>query len=115
VRLTVEKLSPKEIQARLSGKSSAGHQFGGAVTFDRPRKALTRFAMVEFHEAGHVDKDIESGTKDTGNRSGLGVSFELATGDTAFDRLYPIVFTLGWGGTIEENNLRKKAEYLGQR
>jgi hypothetical protein len=109
----VDKLSSKEIHARLTGKSSAGHQFQGAVTFDRAKKALTRFTMIEFNPTGHVDKDIESGTKATGVRTGLGVSFELATGDTAFDRLYPIVFTLGWGGTIEENNRKKIAEYLG--
>ena len=111
--MTVEKLSSKEIQARLSGKSNLGHQFQGAMAFDRTKKALTKFTLIEYHPSGHVDKDIESGTKDTGARSGLGVAFELATGDTAFDRLYPIHFSLGWGGTIEENNRKKIAEYLG--
>jgi hypothetical protein len=108
----VESESDKERVAKLTGTSSAGHRFHGVIAVDRKRNVLKKFTLAEFHEAGHADRTPQG--KPTGAHSPIGVAFELATGETGYDRLYPIFFSLGWGGTIEENNRAKMREYLGQ-
>ena len=112
MKLTVESDSDKERVVKLTGTANSGHRFQGVIAVDRKRNALKKFNLAEFHEAGHADRTPEG--KSAGTRSPIGVAFELATGETGYDRLYPIHFTLSWGGTIEENNRAKMREYLGQ-
>jgi hypothetical protein len=99
--LTVEEVAPV-LRLRLRGaallttdadpkKAQRGFDalLSGLLTYDPHKKAFTRFDMVAIGD--YWGGDYEGGRFKRPGRTPLGISFELAHGDNAIDRVPPLV------------------------
>jgi hypothetical protein len=99
--LTVEEVVPV-VQMRLEGvallatdadlgKAQRGYnaRLSGVLTYDPRKAAFTRFDVVVVGD--YWGGDYEGGRFKRPGRTPLGISFELATGDSAIDRVPPLV------------------------
>jgi hypothetical protein len=99
--LTVEDTTPL-VKMRLLGlalltsdadpeKSQRGYdaRLSGILVYDPQKKAVTRFDMLAIGD--YWGGDYEGGRFKRPGRTPLGISFELAAGDNAIDRVPPLV------------------------
>jgi hypothetical protein len=88
--LRVEEASAAEVRLRLRGTARLGrsdreavaYEVLGNLTYDRAKKALTRFDAVALSEKGHTDRATKT-------LAPLGIAFELAAADAADARIPP--------------------------
>ncbi len=99
--LTVEEVSPV-LRMRLQGsaflatdadpaKAQRGFdaRLAGVLTYDPNKRAFTRFDVIALGD--YWGGDYEGGRFKRPGRTPLGISFELVRGDTAIDRIPPLV------------------------
>jgi hypothetical protein len=99
--LTVEEVSPL-LRMRLQGtallttdadveRAQRGYdaRLSGWLTYDREKKAFTRFDMIALGD--YWGGDYEGGRFKRPGRTPLGIAFELVRGDNAIDRVPPLV------------------------
>lgn len=100
--MTVEKVTEKDIQMRLTGsallssdrnpkKALTGYDvaLAGIVNYDRKNKAFDRFDVVALGEFwGQITNPV-NGAKPGPYRYALGIAFELVKGNASADRIPP--------------------------
>jgi hypothetical protein len=109
IQITVEEVAPQTVRLRLDGSARlATHDTGsgargkegkidpfllqGFLTYDVPKKRLTRFDVVAFSETGHYDEIHRKALP-------LAFAFELAEDNSPSDRLPPSSFGKDYFGT----------------